>query len=261
VLVEEDAYLLELVRYVHNNPVRAGVARSAADCDWTSHRAYLGLSAVPDWLSAADVLGLFASDPERARRAFDEFVNAGGEEERRSDFAGTAMEATRREAVAVVGDAWRLSYPIVGSEEFAARVYTDLRVSGEAVEARASARPRRLPELVELVAYVCAVLGLERWEFDQHPRRARSQVARMVLTWLWVRRFEGKQADVARLLRAPSSRVSAWYGQAVARRPELESLTDEVERRLPIDAPAVPWKASRRVHTHLAVEDELGSKS
>lgn len=261
VLVEEDAYLLELVRYVHNNPVRAGMARSAADCDWTSHRAYLGFSSVPDWLPTADVLGLFGNDPQRARLAFDDFVNDGGNEARRSDFAGEAMEATRRDAAAVVGDAWRLSCPIVGSEEFAARVYSKLRVAEDAVEARASTGPRRRPELDELVAYVCAVLGLERWEFEQHPKKARAQVARMVLTWLWVRRFAGKQADVARMLKAPSARVSAWYGQAVRRRPELESLTDEVERRLPVDAPTVPWKTSRRVHTHLVIEDELGSKS
>jgi REP element-mobilizing transposase RayT len=42
VVVEQDAYLLQLVRYVHNNPVRAGVVRHARSSDWSSLRAYVG---------------------------------------------------------------------------------------------------------------------------------------------------------------------------------------------------------------------------
>ena len=38
VLVERDAYLLELVRYVHNNPVRAGVVRVARNSAWSGLR-------------------------------------------------------------------------------------------------------------------------------------------------------------------------------------------------------------------------------
>ncbi|HEX4449750.1 MAG TPA: hypothetical protein VH143_02715 [Kofleriaceae bacterium] len=40
----------ELVAYIHNNPVRGSVVGAAADTDWTSHRAYLGISATPAWL-------------------------------------------------------------------------------------------------------------------------------------------------------------------------------------------------------------------
>ncbi len=39
-----------LIAYIHNNPVRAAVVSDAAASTWTSHRAYLGLSPVPDWL-------------------------------------------------------------------------------------------------------------------------------------------------------------------------------------------------------------------
>lgn len=40
----------ELINYIHNNPVRAGVVDDARDSDWTSHRAYCGLTRVPSWL-------------------------------------------------------------------------------------------------------------------------------------------------------------------------------------------------------------------
>lgn len=41
-LVEKEAYLCQLIAYVHANPVRAGVAASVWDGSWTSARAYLG---------------------------------------------------------------------------------------------------------------------------------------------------------------------------------------------------------------------------
>ena len=42
VLVDADDYLLTLVRYVHNNPVRAGLVADAAAYPWSSHLDYLG---------------------------------------------------------------------------------------------------------------------------------------------------------------------------------------------------------------------------
>ena len=39
-----------LINYIHSNPVRASVVTHARDSDWTSHRAYVGLSRRPSWL-------------------------------------------------------------------------------------------------------------------------------------------------------------------------------------------------------------------
>ncbi|MDX2086882.1 MAG: hypothetical protein SFX73_03480 [Kofleriaceae bacterium] len=39
-----------LLAYIHNNPVRAGVVQRARDSTWTSHRAYIGLVRPPTWL-------------------------------------------------------------------------------------------------------------------------------------------------------------------------------------------------------------------
>lgn len=40
-----------VIAYIHNNPVRAGIAADAAGSSWTSHRAYLGLDEAPPWLN------------------------------------------------------------------------------------------------------------------------------------------------------------------------------------------------------------------
>jgi hypothetical protein len=53
----------DVIAYIHNNPVRAGVVGAAADSSWTSHRSYLGLEAAPRWLhvQAGLALGGFAA--------------------------------------------------------------------------------------------------------------------------------------------------------------------------------------------------------
>jgi hypothetical protein len=59
ILCDKRTYLLELVRYLHLNPVRAGLVQHPADWPWSSHRACLGLKKGPDWLYRADVLSQF----------------------------------------------------------------------------------------------------------------------------------------------------------------------------------------------------------
>lgn len=64
-----------LAAYLHNNPVRAGIVRNAADSTWTSHRAYIGLDPVPDFLNVSRGLELSGSeDSMQGRLFFHEYV-------------------------------------------------------------------------------------------------------------------------------------------------------------------------------------------
>ncbi len=75
IVVEAEAYLAAVVRYIHWNPVEAGVVEDPQAYPWSSHGAYLRPQKRPRWLRAAEVLGRFASP-----RAFHQFVLAGNEE-------------------------------------------------------------------------------------------------------------------------------------------------------------------------------------
>jgi putative transposase len=55
ILVDRDAYLLEVCRYVELNPVRAGVVDAPAEWPWSSYRAHAGQADTPPWL---DTIGL-----------------------------------------------------------------------------------------------------------------------------------------------------------------------------------------------------------
>jgi hypothetical protein len=72
-LVDADRYLMELVRYIHLNPVRARMVAAPVDYRWSSHRAYLG-APCPGWLRADVVLGRLGSSVEAARNAYLHFM-------------------------------------------------------------------------------------------------------------------------------------------------------------------------------------------
>jgi REP element-mobilizing transposase RayT len=75
-LVDLDEYLLELVRYIHRNPVKAGLVGKPGSYLWSSHRFYMGRDQL-DWLSTRLVLALFHSEIARARVELDRFVLQG----------------------------------------------------------------------------------------------------------------------------------------------------------------------------------------
>jgi REP element-mobilizing transposase RayT len=63
VVVEREAHLAELARYIVLNPVRAGLVASAEEYPWSSFRAMLGLEPPPPWLEADPIVSRFGSRP------------------------------------------------------------------------------------------------------------------------------------------------------------------------------------------------------
>jgi len=77
ILVERDAYLLELSRYVVLNPVRAGMVPEPAAWPWSSYRAMVGLEPAPAWLETDWVLGQFGSKRRQAHKRYARFLAEG----------------------------------------------------------------------------------------------------------------------------------------------------------------------------------------
>jgi putative transposase len=128
ILVDRDAYLLALCRYVERNPVAAGLVADPAAWPWSSCRAHLGLEATPPWLDSDGLHGHLighvprdARDRERACRLYARSVS----QPEASD--GSFWAATLREQI------------FLGSEAFAERM------QAKADPARLAARevPRR----------------------------------------------------------------------------------------------------------------------
>jgi REP element-mobilizing transposase RayT len=76
VRVDDEAYGLQLTRYVVQNPARAGMVAEAVDWRWSSHRAVLGKAPPPPFLDVEWTLGQFARKAELAREGYARFVAA-----------------------------------------------------------------------------------------------------------------------------------------------------------------------------------------
>lgn len=74
VLVEADEYAAELTRYVHLNPVKAGITTKADDYQWSSYRAYIGMASMPEWLKTEFILGSFGKTEAASRKNYRDFV-------------------------------------------------------------------------------------------------------------------------------------------------------------------------------------------
>ncbi|MCL4791170.1 MAG: transposase [Gammaproteobacteria bacterium] len=92
VMVSTDSQLLAAVRYVHLNPVRAGLTKDPIGYRWSSHRWYLEQGG-PAWLRTQFVLSLFDDDPARARPRYARFMT----EDKSDAVAASAPAATLRD--------------------------------------------------------------------------------------------------------------------------------------------------------------------
>jgi len=74
ILCDREAYLLGLLKYIHENPLRARVAETLDAYPWSSHHAYTGKNNPLALVSEDQVLRMFSESKGRARRKYREFM-------------------------------------------------------------------------------------------------------------------------------------------------------------------------------------------
>lgn len=126
-LVDTERYLLELVRYIHLNPVRGGLVADPADYEWSSHRDYLGLACRP-WVQPHRTLAMLAQDLSDARETYRRFI---------ADALGRALASPL--AMTSSGDP-----RVLGDREFLEQMCT-----------APAPRPHSRVSLTELIARTC----------------------------------------------------------------------------------------------------------
>lgn len=77
VLIEEDNHILEVMRYIHRNPIRAKLVENLADYPWSSHRGYLSSSKEWEWLEKGLLLSMLSGRKGGRTAAYRDFVSLG----------------------------------------------------------------------------------------------------------------------------------------------------------------------------------------
>ena len=131
ILVDEDAYLTELSRYVVLNPVRAGMVETAAEWHWSSYRSMTGEAAVPAWLAVDRLLSQFGDTRQAAQRRYRSFVDEGTE--------ANIWEGLRQQMY-------------LGDEKFVDRMQTHVKVGGDVLSVPKLQRRPPAASLPEIAA-------------------------------------------------------------------------------------------------------------
>lgn len=93
IVCQEDAYLKELVRYIHLNPVRAGIVENLKGLNgypYCGHSALMGKKNRP-WQDVDYVLGYFGKRAKSARKSYFEYVNVGIDQGRLDELTGGGL--------------------------------------------------------------------------------------------------------------------------------------------------------------------------
>ena len=93
VLCDKEEYLLQLVRYIHLNPLKAGITETMAALDkdrWTSHSVYMG-KRKREWVETEEVLSHFGRTEQDARKEYRSFIKSGIDQEEPIDFEGGGL--------------------------------------------------------------------------------------------------------------------------------------------------------------------------
>lgn len=182
ILCDRDAYLLELVRYLHLNPVRAGLVPRLDEYAWSSHPAYLGRERWP-FLSTESVLGQFGKQRGVARARYRKFLEE------------AAGQGPRPDLYAVVDGRF------LGEESFVIDARRHQRVDGET-------RPAIHISLEDLLSEVVQHCGIRSAPIHGSEKRRELVSARRIVALLAVEMGGYTQRQVASFLRCNPASVS-----------------------------------------------------
>jgi len=167
ILVDDDNYLLEVLRYIHRNPVRAGMVKKTGDYNYSSHKAYISNAAKWNWLHKDYLLSMFSENNRQAVKAYKDLV-AQVEPQEIEDFFSL-----------------KNSPSILGSQEFKDRIkkkFHDLQLRQEIPEAKILE-----PDPEEIKEAVCEFYQVTKDSLES-SRRGFTNLPRDVAIYL-VRRY------------------------------------------------------------------------
>jgi len=169
-LIEADAYLLQLVRYIHRNPLVAGLAQTLDEYPWSSHLGYLSRSTKWEWLYKEPVLEMFAANSSARIEAYRKFV----------------FQEDNKELQQLLS---RKRWPVfLGSEKFISLVKRKF-FSQKKVDSEFPQRKELAPTLDKLLERVARSYGVELKDL-LYSRRGHINEARNVAIYL-ARRLRG----------------------------------------------------------------------
>jgi REP element-mobilizing transposase RayT len=163
ILIDTDSYLLQAVRYIHRNPLKAGLVETLDAHKWSSHKGYLSIAKKWDWLHKNHILNLLSKNQKDWMRNYRKWV---------------AVEEEGEVGQKISGVKWPVC---IGPQAFIDRIkekYGSKKINRETPSSR-----ELLPDAKCIVEAVCRFYGVENDEITK-KRRGKKNEARNVAIYL-----------------------------------------------------------------------------
>ena len=211
IICEEGSYLLELVRYIHLNPLRAAVVESMGELDhypWSGHMVLMG-KGKNDWQERKYVLGQFHEKEGKAIRAYRRFMEEGEDQGRRPELVGGGL-------IRNLGG-WSQVLPLGGSRE---RIEQDGRILGSKdfvaeIIREAEKKARRYLWVSEMktsidnaIKEICLKEGVAEQELRMGVRTRKYSRVRAKISYYLSHEFGVSRTEIARQLGVCTSAIA-----------------------------------------------------
>jgi putative transposase len=211
ILCEDDPYLLELTRYIHLNPLRAGIVKSVKELNSyprSGHSVIMG-NIRHEWQDSDTILSYFGKRRKKAIEKYEEFIKGGIHEGHRLDLVGGGLIRSlggwsQVKSLRRVGSKIYSDERILGSSEFVKESITD-------VEEKTKETLRlnnKITDLSSLANKICGNERIEKEEFLIGSKKKAVVKCRKLFCQIAVKMMGYSGADIARFLGVTTSAVN-----------------------------------------------------
>lgn len=187
ILCHEETYLLELVRYIHLNPLRAQLVKDIGELNiykWCGHSVIVG-SNKNTWQSTGEILERFGNEKSKAINKYIEFITDAKDTGKRDDLTGGGL---RRSAGGWKGvyelmrakEYWRGDERVLGDGNFVDQVF---KTSEEDFERREKLKQKGW-DLEKLTKVVCEQMSIKHEDLMRKWRDNKVSDAKKIITHL-----------------------------------------------------------------------------
>jgi len=210
IICEEERYLLALIRYIHLNPVRAGVIKTLEDLDqyqWSGHSAIMGTHN-REWMDTRYVLSQFGGMLKKAKTAYWKFIEEGISQGRIPELTGGGLARSQGGWSVVIsqkrkGVALESDERVLGGSEFVNKLLEESKESGN-IQLKVSSIRKTISDIIAEQSFES---GISQMLLRSGSRRRTISLARAVIAKRCTEEVGLSFADIARELGVSTSAI------------------------------------------------------
>lgn len=214
IVCEEEPYLLELVRYIHLNPIRSGMVKTINELDdypWSGHKVLLSRMK-KKWQEVNEILSQFGERKRQAQERYRNFIEDGINQRRQTDISGGGLIRSAGGIKEVIerrnaGMSQRYDERILGSGDFVESILKRLERNEEEKD-RIKRERIKFEQLLQLVA---KEYKLNPEEVISSGRRKLISEARSALSYLCVKYLGLSITEVSKRLLLTQPAISMAF--------------------------------------------------